>query len=233
MTVDRRCVLKGMALGSLAVPSMSSPLLALAGETGAPVQSMTRPTQVLIDSGAAGAAFAQGARAVDDSSLPVHQAGRELGYLLDFERRLRRGQPLHVIGLLDDATAVLILDLARSAGAHMHWLGQHIADAGLSHHRLLNTNMTEGRVRQLSRQLHACGAGFTLTEERAAPARKLTNLRHSGDRSDQWAISIGYLLASLGTYHLARIPAASASSMPLSGSFVSFSIEARGSLINV
>jgi len=224
MTVDRRSVLKGMALGSL-VPSMGSPLLALAGEAGVPTRSITPPDRVLIGSGAAGAAFVQGARAAIGAQLQVHRAGPDLGYLLDFERQLQHGQPMHVIGLLDDAVAVLVLDLARSAGARTHWLGQHVVEAGLSCHRVLNTRVTESGVRQLSRELHACGAGFVLTEERAASTRQLASPARSSEHSDQWAASIGYLLASSGTHRLTRAPI-SASSAPLTGSFVSFSVEA-------
>jgi len=228
MSVNRRSILKGMALGSLAGPFMGGSLQALAGGADAPAHSATRPSLALISSWDAGAAFVQGARAAVVSPLQVHQAGPELGYLLDFERQLRRGQPMHVIGLLDDGAAVLVLDLARSAGARVHWLGQHTAEAGLSRHRLLNTGAAEDGIRQLSRQLHACGAGFTLIEEcrhGTASARQSASPPRSDERSNQWAASIGYLLGSPGTGRLIMAPLVPASRTPLIGSFVSFSIE--------
>ena len=229
MSVDRRSVLKCMALGSVAGPFIGGSLPVRAGVAGAPAQGAIRPTLTLVSPGAADSAFVLGARAAIGSPLQMRQIGPELSDLLDLERQLRRGELIHVIGLLDDASATLVMDLARSAGARVHWLGQHFAEAGLSRHRLLNTDMTEGCVRELSRQLHACGAGFTLNEERqnsTAAARRLAGPPRSSAHSDQWAASIGYLLGSLGTRRLAMAPLVPVSKTPLTGSFVSFSIEA-------
>lgn len=228
MTVDRRSVLKGMTVGSLAGPFIGGSLPALASVIAAPARNAARPTLALVTLGAADSAFVYGARAAIGSPLQVHETGGDVGAMLDFERRLRCGEPLHVIGLLDDASATLVVDLARGAGANVHWLGQHTVKAGLSRHRLLNTDVAEGCVSQLSRQLQACGAGFTLSEERqnsAIAARRLAGPARSGAHSDQWAAGIGYLLASLGTRALAMAPLVPASGAPLTGSFVSFSIE--------
>jgi uncharacterized protein with beta-barrel porin domain len=231
MSVDRRSVLKGMALGSVAGPFMIGSLPAWAGVAGASAQRAPGPIVTLVSPGAADSAFVQGARAaVVGSPLHVRQVSGEVGELLEFERQLLRGQLKHVVGLLDDASATLVIDLARSAGARVHGLGLHTAEAGVSRHRLLNTDMAEGCVRELSRQLHACGAGFTLNEERqnsTAAARRLAGPPRSSAHSDQWAASIGYLLGSLGTRRLAMAPLVPVSKTPLTGSFVSFSIEAR------
>ena len=227
MSVDRRFVLKGMALGSLAGLTMGAALPSMAGLHAAPGSSAGRPVLTLVGQGAENSAFVQGARAAG-SQLVLQQVDSSLAFMLDLESRLRSGQPMQVMGLLDDASAALVLDLARSAGARVNWIGQHMADAGHSRHHLLNTHLTEGCSRQLSRQLHACGAGFTLSEERqnsAAPARQLAGPARSTEHAEQWAASLGYLLGSLGIRRPAMAPLVTASRTPLSGSFVSFSIE--------
>ncbi|WP_018077087.1 hypothetical protein [Thiobacillus denitrificans] len=225
MSVDRRFVLKSMVLGGAAGVVLSRSVPVLAGVP--PSHSGIRPALALVGSGAAEAAFLQGARAAAGTELPVQQMDRGLDCMLDFEHQLRAGRPMQVIGLLDDAAATLVLDLARSAGARVHWLGQHTAEAGSTRHRLLNADLAEGCARQLSRHLHACGAGFTLNEERqgsVAPARQLAGPARSGAGSVQWAAGIGSLLATLGT-RPTMMPRVSVQGTLLSGSFVSFSIE--------
>lgn len=225
MTVDRRFVLKSMVLGGAAGVVLSRSMPLLAGVT--PSHSGIRPVLALVGGGAAEAAFLQGARAAAGTRLRVQQLDRGLGFMLDFEQRLRAGRPMRVIGLLDDAAATLVVDLARGAGARIHWLGQHTGEAGSTRHRLLNTDLAEGCARQLSRHLHACGAGFTLDEERqgsAAPARQLAGPARNGVGSAQWAAGVGYLLATLGT-RPTMMPRVSVQGTLPSGSFVSFSIE--------
>lgn len=225
MTVDRRFVLKSMVLGGAAGVVLSRSVPVLGGVS--PSHSGIRPALALVGSGVAEAAFLQGARAAAGAQLRVQQLDRGLGFMLDFEQRLRAGRPLRVIGLLDDAAATLVLDLARSAGARVPWLGQHTAEAGSTRHRLLNTDLAEGCTRQFSRLLHTCGAGFTLDEERqgsVAPARQLAGPARNGAGSAQWAAGVGYLLAALDT-HSSMTPRVSVQGTLPSGSFVSFSIE--------
>lgn len=228
MNANRRFVLKSMALSGMAGLAMGRSIRALAGTTAAPAAAAAaRPVLALVNPGAAESGFLHGAIAAGPR-LRVQRVGRDLGFMLDFERVLRSGQPMRVIGLLDDASATLVVDLARSAGARVQWLGQHTAKAGFTRHRVLNTELAEGCARHLGRQLHACGAGFSLTEERLngtlAP-RQLAGSSRMGSRSGQWAASIGYLLASLGTRTAMTTPLTPAANTPVTGSFVSFSIE--------
>lgn len=226
MTVDRRFVLKSMVLGSAAGLVSGRPVPVSANVP--PAYVGVRPALALVGSGATETAFLRGARAAAGTELRVQQVDRGLDYMLDFERRLRAGRAMRVIGLLDDAAAVLVLDLARSAGARIHWLGQHTAAAGSTRHRLLNTDLAEGCARQIGRQLHACGAGFTLDEERQGSigaTRQLAGRARHRAPSAQWAASVGYLLAAMGTRPIG-VPRVPAPSTPLGGSFVSFSIEA-------
>lgn len=226
MNANRRFVLKSLALSGIAGLSMSSSVRALARTTAAPAAAV-KPVLALVNPGAAESGFLHGAMAVG-SRLQVQRVGRDLGFILDFERQLRGSQPMRVIGLLDDAAATLVVDMARSAGARVQWLGQHTAEVGFTRHHLLNTEIAEGCSRQLGRQLHRCGGGFSLTEERQngtiAP-RQLAASSRMGSRPGQWAASIGYLLASLGTRAAMTAPLARATNRPVIGSFVSFSIE--------
>lgn len=229
MSVNRRFVLKGMALGSMVGPAMSGSAGALTGTTaGWTANAASRPILALINGGVAEPVFLHGAMAASGSRLQVQKVGRDLGFMLNFERQLCSGQPMRVIGLLDDAAASLVADMARSAGARMQWLGQHTANAGFTRHHLLATDIAEGCSRQLSRQLHACGAGFSLIEERhngSVAPRQLAGSARKGNQSAQWATSVGYLLASLGTRPVMAAPLAPAAIAPFTGSFVSFSIE--------
>lgn len=228
MSVNRRFVLKGAALSSIGLTVDG--FIPAPANSDAPIDTATaEPMLALVNEGAAESMFLYGAMAAGKTPLRVQKVGRDLGFMLDFERRLRHGRPMRVIGLLDDASATLIVDMARSGGARMQWLGQHTAEAGFTRHHVLSTDMTEGCSQDLSRQLHACGAGFRLNEERQngpmAP-RQLTGRSRKAGQSAQWASSIGYLLASIGTRTMLAAPLAPAANTPITGSFVSFSIEA-------
>ncbi|MCK0509660.1 hypothetical protein [Aromatoleum buckelii] len=230
MSVNRRFVLKSMALGSIAGVTMGSAVRALAAGTAAPsATAAARPVLALANEGAAQSIFLYGALAAGGPRLQVQRVGCDPGFMLDFERQLRSRQPMRVIGLLDDASAALLVDIARSGGARMQWLGQHTVEAAFSRHHLLDTDSAEGCSQQFSRQLQACGAGFSLNEERQngpIGPRRMSGPSRSAGQSAQWASSIGYLLASLGTRTTLTAPLAPVASTPITGSFVSFSIEA-------
>ncbi len=229
MSVNRRFVLKGAALSSIGL-TVDGFIPALAASSEAPIDDATaKPMLVLVNEGRAESMFLSGVRAAAKTPLRVQKVGRDLGFMLDFERRLRHGRPMRVIGLLDDASATLIIDMARSGGARMQWLGQHTAEDGFTRHHVLSTDMTEGCSRQFSRLLHACGDAFTLNEERqsgpVAP-RQLTGRSRKAGQAAQWASSTGYLLASIGARTKLAAPLAPAANTPVTGSFVSFSIDA-------
>jgi len=227
MTFDRRSMLKGMALLGVASPFLGSALPALAA-AGLPAPAL--PTSILLSAGAADSAFVQGAHAsIGASAVSVFQASIELDFMQDFEQQLHRGQAQRVIGLLDDALATPLLAVARSAGARVSWLGQHTATAGLSRHRVLTADMADGCVGQLHRQLLACGAGFTLNEERhdnRVIAPQLYGPSRSPEYRDQWAAAIGFLLASLVSGKPGTPPLFPAGRGSPIGSFVSFAIVA-------
>ena len=227
---DRRSIIKGMALCGLAAPLLGTipQVLARGSDPGEPTAAL--PTWALVPEGEGAAPFLQGVHAgAPASALQVSPASGELAFLLGFERRLRQGPPLRVIGLLDDAVATPLLDAARGAGARLPWLGQHSAEAGQSRHRLWTTGTAAGCARQLGRHLQACGAGFVLDEEcpDGNPAvRQLAGPDRSDAHADQWAVGLGCLLASMGQRDATLPPVRPRTGAPVAGSFVSFLIVA-------
>lgn len=230
MNVERRLVLKGLALSSLVGVAMSSTGLAMANSVlGAPARPAL-PTLALVSNEVAESVFLQGVNASPaGKQVKVQRTDLSLDFILGFEQRLRSGQPQRIIGLVDDASAALIIDLARSAGARVQWLGQHRATTNASQHRLLSAEAASGCAPQLGLSLNACGTGFSLTEHRLhglqAPLQVSAAARHSVG-SDQWAATLGYTLAALGTSSDGQAPLVTRRTSPLTGNFVSFSIEA-------
>lgn len=228
MNVTRRFVLKSVALSSIAGLTMGSSVRALAATTPAPTaRGAVKPLLVLLNEGAAVSVFLHGTLAVG-SRVQVHTVGPDLGVMLELERELRRCQSMRVIGLLDDASATLVVDMARSAGARVQWLGQHTAEARFTRHHLRTADIAEGCARQLGLELHRCGTGFSLVEEHqngTIASSQLADSSRMSDQSGQWAASVGYLLAALPTTVTKTTPWVPATNVPVLGSFVSFSIE--------
>jgi hypothetical protein len=224
MNIERRTLLKGMALGGLAGAAMSTSSLAMT-RTMLNGQAQPLPTLVLVDGEAAGKAFLTGVGSSAAAKAEVQRTGLGLDFLLGLEKRLHSGQPQRIIGLVDDASAALILDLARSSGARVQWLGQHSAVAGATRHRLLSADSARGCSLRLGEQLHACGGGFSLSEEHPLGGRplQLAGAARSGG-SAQWAASLGHSLASLGSADSATAPRLASHYPALAGQFVSFSI---------
>lgn len=231
MNVERRSLLKGMALGSLAgVASMALGGSGLALANAATGRAASRPTLVLVSAEVAKSAFLQGVNANPAAQqFKVQRSDLSLDFVLSLQQRLRSGQPQRIIGLVDDASAALIVDVARSSGARVQWLGQHSASANRSQHRLLSADAANGCALQLGLQLNACGSGFSLSEQRLLGQQKplqLGSAARSAAASEQWAATLGYNLASLGDANPGQAPLIASRSAPLTGNFVSFSIEA-------
>ncbi len=227
MTIDRRSLIKGIAACGIAAPILAAlPTLAQAGMR-APTPDRT--LRVMVGAGAAASPFVRGVRTVAPArALDVREAGLAIGFLLGFEQELHSGPPTRVIGLLDDALATPLLDLARSAGARVAWLGQHVADAGRMSHRLVTSPRTEACALAFGHYLEACGAAFTLDHERpyrAAASVRSGAIARADGHADRWATVIGALLASPAAPALDEALRIRTADVPLRGSFVSFSIE--------
>ncbi|CAD5108579.1 hypothetical protein [Zestomonas carbonaria] len=230
MNVERRSLLKGLALGGLAGAALGGSGLAVANAVVGGPSLPEQPILALVNGETAESAFLLGIGASPVArQVEVLRADAGLDFLLGLEKRLRGGRPQRLIGLLDDASAALVLDLARSAGARVQWLGQHGVGATASRHRLLGAESANGCAPHLGRHLNACGAGFDLSAQRfhggQAPLRLAAPARSTA-ASGQWAATLGFTLATLGRIDTARAPLASDQRAPLTGHFVSFSIEA-------
>jgi hypothetical protein len=228
MHVTRRSFIKSVALGGFAGVLMARPGRTLA-RAAAGVR--TRPVLALVSGVAERSAFLQGiAETVPGEFLQVQRADHGMGFVRDFNQLLRSGQPTRIIGLVDDASAALIVELARASGARVPWLGYHAASSGHSRHRLLSTESTRGCAIRLGRQLSAYGAGFSLSEQRPHHAETSFELAArprngaAGD-SDRWAAALGFILAAPDTAQSAWAPPATGTRPPLAGNFVSFAIE--------
>lgn len=228
MIVNRRFVLKGMALSGMAglalsnaVPGLANPLPAASTPSAA-----HRPVIALSVRGAAETLFLQGAEAALGQTVSVHRPGQDLSSLLALERQLQNSQPVRVIGLLDDASATLTLDIARSAGARIQWLGHHHSTGPVTRHRLLSTDLSQTCSQSFNQYLNACSASYSRHDAFGAPSsgQHLSTAVHRSAEAPEWASSLGYLLASLGREPVMTAPVPS-SNAPLGGSFVSFLIE--------
>ena len=221
MNLERRTLLKGMALGAASGVALSLPGGAFATRVA---QRGSAPALVLLERPARDSAFLQGIlAATSDASPHVLQASVDGAFLAALDAQLRAGG--QVLGLLDDASALLAVEHARSAGARVRWLGQHSVDGGQSRHRLLSADASHGCASRLGHALALCGAGFALSEARFDGARPPLQLQAASRRKgqeEQWAAALGFALAGAVPGRLAPSAVASA----LSGHFVSFSIQA-------
>lgn len=230
MNIERRTVLKGLALSGLAGVAMSSSGLSMANSVLGTRTGLALPTLVLVNNEVAESVFLQGvAASLAGKQVKVQHTDLGLDFIQGFDKRLRSGQPQRIIGLVDDASAALIVDLARSAGARVQWLGQHHATTGTSQHRLLSAEAASGCAPRMGLSLNACGTGFSLSEHRLhglQPPLQVSAAARNNVGSDQWAATLGYTLATLGSSHDGQPPLITRQPSSLTGNFVSFSIQA-------
>src|SRR5690606_2596032 len=84
MSVNRRFVLKGMALGSAAALTLGGSAQALAGIASAPAGSApATPALVLVSGGSAEADFLHGAGTALGSQMHVQRVGSDLAFVMD------------------------------------------------------------------------------------------------------------------------------------------------------
>ena len=131
MTSDRRDVLKGLMAAGLLVstPSWARslwPTGEAATTAAAPAQALAVST--LVSGNALDNAFLAGV----NSALPghgttaTHQLSQlDAGLYQQLNAQLTDGEPGLLVALLDDASAVLVLDLLRSAGAQVLSVQHH------------------------------------------------------------------------------------------------------------
>lgn len=143
MSIDRRLVLKGLAAVGFAMTSLR---FAHAGNsaadslTASQLRAAVTPlvTGSALDSeflaGVQAAAKAQGL--VQNEAIRLH--GLDAAVFIRLGRMLQAGEPATLVGLADNASATLILDLLRSAGGRV---------ISIEHHRIAS-DLSAGPVAQ-------------------------------------------------------------------------------------
>ena len=126
---DRRDVLKGLMAAGLLVstPSWARSLWPTGDATTA-----AAPAQAAVSTLVSGSALDSAFLAGVNSALPGHGAAAthqlsqlDAGLYQQLNAQLNDGEPGLLVGLLDDASAVLVLDLLRSAGAQVLSVQHH------------------------------------------------------------------------------------------------------------
>ncbi|MGA3064639.1 MAG: hypothetical protein ABSD90_15695 [Methylocystis sp.] len=201
MDVERRSVLNGIAVTGLAGAAWKSSVLSLANATTGGKAQPTRPVLVLISGAAEQSAFLQGiAAAADERIVEVQRTHLSVGFVQTLNQWLLSERSIRVIGLVDDASAAIIVQLARSAGARLQWLGQHSVSAGQSRHRVLSAESADCRSAQLGQQLRAWGTAYRLDEQRINGAKLHCELpaqlqESAAIEASQWPATLGFALA--------------------------------------
>lgn len=124
MNVTRRQALKSMVavagVGSTGLLAGFGPIAA------AETASSPKATTVIVSADTIGQTFLNRIRAQRDSHISqVLNGSTDLSFIQALQRVLANGQTQRIVGLVDDASATLILDLARSANASLVWDKSH------------------------------------------------------------------------------------------------------------
>lgn len=232
MDANRRAFLKGVALTGFAVATPGFAAGNILFDKANSLQGGTNlPIIALINSLPEKSAFLTGIRFAQqqqrsNDSVTVQRCDRGLSFLQSLQTLLHSSKPTQIVGLVDDASAAIIVDLARSAGVRLHWLGQHAVSAGQSRHNILTTDSGYGRGLRLAQQLNAGGSGFS--EQPVAGSDGLRRMAFTTRQMPQdgsWAASLGFVLTSLAANSTDQPAGANsrAVSAPLLGHFASFS----------
>ena len=131
MQTDRRTLLKSLAAAGLAVSGMGwAHAAGTAGKAAAAAEVLA------LTSAQAGsaleAAFITGVQSSAQRSAHTGLQGLDSQAFTELGQLLADGQDTLLVGLLDDASATLVLDLVRSAGGRVLSEEHHRVDAGAS-----------------------------------------------------------------------------------------------------
>ncbi|MDD2729974.1 hypothetical protein [Malikia sp.] len=131
MSTDRRFVLKGLAAAGLLA---AMPWAQASASAATPLADAAARVTPLVSGGALDAAFLAGVRnaAAKPAGALVNPPlqGLEAATYQQLDRLLNDDTPTLLVGLLDDAAAVLVLDLVRSAGGRVLSVEHHRIGAG-------------------------------------------------------------------------------------------------------
>lgn len=154
MQTDRRTLLKGLAAAGLAVSGIG-----WAQATAAKASATTTTEVLAVTSGLPGsaldAAFVTGVQSAARHASHTGLQGLDSAAFTQLGSLLADGQDTLLVGLLDDASATLVLDLVRSAGGRV---------LAMEHHRV--DRSAAGWAQHLGQSL-ASGQPFTPTTQAA------------------------------------------------------------------
>lgn len=128
---QRRQVLKGMAAGGALASSAS--LWTSAAQAAGAKHSIVTPLYALISPDAAGKRFLAGVNAKRATPLAAQQvlhSSTQMSFITQLQALLSNKQPKRLVALVDDASATLIIDLARDVSAHLVWQEPHTEAGG-------------------------------------------------------------------------------------------------------
>ena len=132
MSIDRRLVLKGLAAVGFAMTSLRFAHAGTAAGVPLTVSQTLAAVTPLVTGSAHDSEFLAGVQAAAQSqglvqNEVIHLRGLDAAVFSRLRRMLQDGEPATLVGLADDASATLILDLVRSAGGRV---------ISTEHHRL-------------------------------------------------------------------------------------------------
>lgn len=210
MSIERRSVLKGIALSGAAVALNQAGLVHAAQTTSA---GSRKPVLVLVSDVDAQTAFFQGVKANPSvGQITLLKTNHGLGFIAAFQQRLKVSKDERILGLVDDASGMLLLDLARSAGARVHWAGHHVTQNGASRHQLSTIQNSVSCIDQFAEFAQSCSRPTAMTEQTLSASR-------------HWASSLGFALASAEPDRRYLRTTPPVHTHAVDGHFVSFSIE--------
>lgn len=194
MEVDRRSFMKGMLAGG-ALLALGVPPWTFAG------QPARRPTHCMLVLSGTGAdeAFARGTQAACaamtyEGCRTVHLKSGLLPGIDEMVELLHHSRGVRMIAVLDDAGAVMFLELARSAGVRMLSMGTHACSTDGPwpiRHDLASTSQDHSAGGLLASHLIQQSEGFSITEnflrEPQAEERALTSWGAPGFSSHRFA----------------------------------------------
>lgn len=155
MQADRRSLLKGLTAAGLAVSGIGWAQTATSAEDRT-VCTATRCTQVLaltssMHASALDTAFAAGVQGASRNAVHTGLQGLDSAAFNQLGELLADGQETLLVGLLDDASATLVLDLVRSCGGRVLAMEHHRVDgAAAGWARALGQSLASGQAMNIS-----------------------------------------------------------------------------------
>lgn len=155
MQTDRRSLLKGLAAAGLAVSGMglaqaASALTAKTASAAAGSADVLAVTSSLHGS-ALDAAFVAGVQSTARNAAHSRLQGLDSAAFNQLGELLADGKETKLVGLLDDASATLVLDLVRSAGGRVLAVENHrVNSAAADWAKALGQSLTTGQAMNTS-----------------------------------------------------------------------------------